>query len=442
LTQKISRRQVLAGILLSSTSAFAGAALAGPPKTSSWPKPRSHKIRLDAAGSVDEISKASQLSGKVGFVVADAKTGEILESFNPTLSLPPASVAKTVTTLYGLEALGKTYTFRTQILATGPVQNGRLEGDLYLIGGGEPTLDTDALGTLAKQLKDAGLREISGQTYVYAKALPYQKSIDPAQPAYLGYNPSLSGINLNYNRVFFQWKRRSGGYDITMDARGRKFRPRVEMATMKVVERRSPVFTVTTSRNMDQWTVSKRALGRKGGRWLPVRRPDYYAGEVFQNIASSYGIVLPPFKIATKVPEGTVLASWSSKELQEVLRRMLKYSTNLTAEAVGVSASLKRGGNPQTLRASGKLMTNWMRATTGAKRANFVDHSGLEEGSRISPSDMVKVLSYSGWDGSLHRLVKKIKLHDAKGRPIKNSPIKVHAKTGTLNFVSALAGFI
>jgi len=316
---------------MSSTSVIFAPAFAGPPKTSIWPKPRSQKVRIDAAGSVDEIIKASKLSGKVGFVVADAKTGEILESFNPQLSLPPASVAKTVTTLYGLEALGVAYKFQTRILATGPIENGRLNGDLYLVGGGDPTLDTDALGVLAKQLKEAGLREISGNTYVYAKAIPYQKSIDPAQPVYLGYNPSLSGINLNFNRVFFQWKRRKGGYDITMDARGLKFRPRVAMATMEVVERRSPVFTVTSSRNMDQWTVSKRALGRKGGRWLPVRRPDYYAGEVLQSISRSYGIDLPAFKIATSVPEGAVLASWSSKKLEEVLRSMLKYSTNLTA---------------------------------------------------------------------------------------------------------------
>ncbi len=436
--KQFSRRQILAGLLVSAASG----ALAGAPNRSIRPKARVKRIALLAAGPVEPIIQAAGLSGKVGFVVADAQSGEVLESRNPLLTFPPASVTKTATTLYGLKTLGNSYRFNTRIIVTGPLKDGKIKGDLYLAGGGDPTLDTDALADMAKQLKAAGVEEVTGRTYVYSAALPYQKAIDPSQPVYLGYDPSLSGLNLNYNRVFFQWTRQKSGYQITMDARALKFRPRVAMASMKVVNRRTPVFTLETGATSDSWTVAKRALGRKGGRWLPVRRPEYYAADVFRTLARSYGIVLPPFKTARTLPDGTVLADWKSDNLPEVLRKMLKYSTNLTAEAVGLTASYHRGASPATLRASAKIMTAWIKETSGARHVRFVDHSGLGDENRASTSDMVKILKSSGWDGPLHQLMKDIKLHDKNGRPLKKQKINVRAKTGTLNFVSALAGYI
>jgi D-alanyl-D-alanine carboxypeptidase/D-alanyl-D-alanine-endopeptidase (penicillin-binding protein 4) len=55
---------------------------------------------------------------------------------------------------------------------------------------------------------------------------------------------------------------------------------------------------------------------------------------------------------------------------------------------------------------------------------------------------MVSALVRQGPNGSLAHLLKPIALRDANGRVIKGHPIKVHAKTGTLNFVSALAGYV
>ncbi len=46
-----------------------------------------------------------------------------------------------------------------------------------------------------------------------------------------GYNPAVSGLNLNFNRVYFEWKRAQGGYQLGMDARGAKERPRAYTVT-------------------------------------------------------------------------------------------------------------------------------------------------------------------------------------------------------------------
>jgi serine-type D-Ala-D-Ala carboxypeptidase/endopeptidase (penicillin-binding protein 4) len=111
--------------------------------------------------------------------VADAETGEMLEVFNALYPLPPASVAKAVTTAYGLDRLGPGYRFQTRLVADGTITDGRIEGDLWLVGGGDPILDTDALGAMARELVDSGIRQVTGAFRVSTDALPAIDQIDP-----------------------------------------------------------------------------------------------------------------------------------------------------------------------------------------------------------------------------------------------------------------------
>jgi D-alanyl-D-alanine carboxypeptidase/D-alanyl-D-alanine-endopeptidase (penicillin-binding protein 4) len=432
----ISRRFFLGGV----AALTAGAARSEAPLTSPRPVPRLNTISRQAAGNIGDLIAQAQLSGKVGCVVANAQTGEVLGSHNPLLPLPPASVAKAVTAVYGLDALGAEHRFTTRLIASGPLANGRLDGDLVLAGGGDPELDTNALGDMARELKAAGLREVTGRFLVYAGALPYQKMIDPDQPDHLGYNPSVSGVNLNFNRVHFQWTKSGAGWAVSMDARTDRFRPDVTMARMRVVNRSSPVYTYDQEGDIDSWTVASGALGNNGSRWLPVRRPDLYAGEVFQTLARAHGIVLKPAESVARLPGGTVLVEHRSAQLADITRGMLLHSTNLTAEAIGLSASIARGESPRSLEASAKEMNRWMQRGLGAKRPQLTDHSGLSDDSRITARDMTEMLTRLGAGSALHGLMKVVEPLDAKGNGAPGYSIR--AKTGTLNFVSSLAGYI
>ncbi|MCE8458525.1 D-alanyl-D-alanine carboxypeptidase, partial [Rhodovulum sulfidophilum] len=111
-------------------------------------------------------------------------------------------------------------------------------------------------------------------------------------------------------------------------------------------------------------------------------------------------------------------------------------------EAVGLAATIARGGQPKDLAQSGQAMTEWMAARMGAQKARFVDHSGLGDASRLSPLELVRTLAIAAPEGQLRPLLKDVPLRDASGRPMRAHPVKVEAKTGTLNFVSALAGYI
>ncbi|MBV1865075.1 MAG: D-alanyl-D-alanine carboxypeptidase/D-alanyl-D-alanine-endopeptidase [Rhodobacteraceae bacterium] len=440
----LTRRALIAGMMTSAAlPAFAGA-----PLKSLRPVPRPAGVSAKSIKqrheqpALDRILREAKLSGKMSVVVADATSGKVLESHGAKTSLPPASVAKAITSLYTLDSLGGEHRFATRIIGTGPVVNGVLKGDILLVGGGDPHLDSDGLGTLAAQLKARGIKRITGKFGVYDRALPYQRVIDPGQPDHVGYNPAISGLNLNFNRVYFEWKRSTEGYSVTMDARGELYRPLVRSIKMTVVNRKSPLFTYKQGKNSENWTVAQTALGKGGGRWLPVRDTGHYAGEVFRALAARHGLTLPRGSEITTTPSGTVLAQGDGGRVWAVLRAMLKYSTNLTAEVSGLSATQARGAKASTLVGSARVMTAWAQGAYGIKGAKFVDHSGLGDKTRISAGQMTDVLVKTGWNGALRPLLKDIRLVNSKGKRAPIKGVSVVAKTGTLNFASALSGYI
>lgn len=433
-------RRVFLGSALSFIAARA--VLADAPLTSLRPLVRGADAPKAVVREADALVKASKVTGRVAFSVANAKTGARLEGMNANVAIAPASVTKAITALYALNVLGSDHRFSTRLIATGDVSDGVVQGDLILAGGGDPTLDTNALAEMAAQLKAAGIREVRGRFLVYDGALPRVKTIDKDQPEHVGYSPAISGIALNYNRVHFEWRRASGKYSVTMEARSTKYRPAVATAKMRIVDQSSPVYTFTDRGGVDNWTVARGALGGGGARWLPVRKPALYAADVFVTLAGSNGIRLKAAKVVDRLPSGATVATHQSALLREILRDMLKYSTNLTAEMVGMAATAKRRGKPSGLKASAKEMNNWTRSALGVSGMKLVDHSGLGAANRVTADAMVGALVKAFSSDVLRPILKEIPLRDDERKAINNATIEIRAKTGTLNFVSGLGGYM
>jgi len=437
--RRVSRRFVLGGAL----GALAFDAWAEAPERSLRPLARPAPVAARPRGSAGplpaELIRSANLGGRVGYVVADARTGQVLDAIGGDLAMPPASTMKIITSLYALEHLGADHRFATRLVATGPLRGSRINGDLVLAGGGDPVLSTDALGDMATALRRAGVGGASGRFLVWGGALPFLPAIDRSQPEWLGYNPAVSGLNLNFNRVNFVWKRSGHDYALAMDARDRRFAPPVYSARIRAVERERPVYDRAERGGVEEWTVARRALGSGGSRWLPVRRPDLYAGDVFQTLARAEGVPLPAPQAIAALPGGTVLVDHRSEPLRPVLRDMMRYSTNMTAEAVGMAASTRLGAASHL--GSARAMSDWIGRAAGLSGARLVDHSGLGAASRLSAADMVSVLVRLGPQAGLRGLMKPVVLKDAGGGRAAGALPKVDAKTGTLNFVSALAGY-
>ena len=441
--KSVSRRAFLGGAM----SAVASVALADAPLRSLRPVARDNAA-IDPASRVSPLARTTtaemiaeaNLGGTVGFVVADMRTGTVLENTDGAVSLPPASVAKAVTALYALDRLGPAHQFQTRIIANGVISDGILNGNLILAGGGDPILSTDHLADMAAQLKETGLREVRGKFQVWGGALPYINEIEPGQLDYLSYNPALSGLNLNFNRVHFEWTRSGGDYRVTMEARSERYRPGVGMARMRVVGGSGPVFAYADGGGYDDWSVARSALADGGARWLPVRKPALYAGDVFATLARAQEIALAAPEVIDDLPDGDVLVTYGSDALRDVLHDMLEYSTNLTAEVAGLAATQADGNGVATHAGSARAMGRWLAEKHGA-RADFADHSGLSDASRISALEMVQVL-VSRASGPLRPILKDIAMVDEERNVLPDHPATVVAKTGTLNFVSCLAGYV
>ena len=87
-------------------------------------------------------------------------------------------------------------------------------------------------------------------------------------------------------------------------------------------------------------------------------------------------------------------------------------------------------------------MSRWARTELGMSGAKLVDHSGLGEKSRLSARAMAQALARVHDTRALRPILKDIDLKNEDGTPNRHHPVKVQAKTGTLYFVSSLAGYM
>jgi len=121
----------------------------------------------------EQFSKDTQLQyGLSSLTVLNAQSGEVIFSANGNIGLPPASTLKTVTSITAFNLLGKDFTWQTGLAYTGSIApDGTLEGDIILIGSGDPTLGSTRYSQSApkqlferwlKAIRQAGIKRING----------------------------------------------------------------------------------------------------------------------------------------------------------------------------------------------------------------------------------------------------------------------------------------
>ncbi|MBM3604910.1 MAG: peptidase S13 [Alphaproteobacteria bacterium] len=368
------------------------------------------------------IVARSALPGHVAYALA-GPTEAHLALGKSMMPIAPASTMKAITALYALDRLGPGHRFVTRLIRTDDM--------LILAGGGDPVLSTDDLARLAADLAATG-QPVPARFAVWPGALPQLPQITPEQADHLAYNPSISGMILNFNRVHLGWARVGVDHQLSVEARAALHSPRAFTVTAMPGNHRD-LFTYREDGAQEHWTVSRSAMNRSGSRWLPVRLPALYAGDVFQTLCRAKGVALPAPEVIEHLPKGREVGHHRSPPLELLVRDMLLYSTNVTAEAIGLAAS-----GAADLEASGRAMQNWLGDL--GKGMRLADHSGLSGGSRTTAYGMTRVLAGPGRDLGLARLLRHSPLSEDLGRT--DAPHHVKGKTGTLNFVSNLTGYV
>jgi serine-type D-Ala-D-Ala carboxypeptidase/endopeptidase (penicillin-binding protein 4) len=154
----------------------------------------------------------------VGICVEDIATGQRLAAHNPDLALAPASNTKILTTAAALGILGNEFRFQTELQMDGEIRNDTLFGNIFLKGGGDPTLGSPTangvlqmpllLDDLSMKVKNLGIKHVKGQ--IVGDGTAFESGTVGEKWLYedLGnyYGAGVSGLNLNENLYYLRFQ--------------------------------------------------------------------------------------------------------------------------------------------------------------------------------------------------------------------------------------------
>jgi serine-type D-Ala-D-Ala carboxypeptidase/endopeptidase (penicillin-binding protein 4) len=336
------------------------------------------------------ISKALASHGLggpgTGVAVADLATGEVIYRRNGWRPLLPASTEKLFTTVGALTTLRPDFRFATTVVGAGTRVGATWNGDLYLVGSGDPTFSSVDVEALAAQIRARGILRVSGR--IRGDETIFDASrFGPWPPRYIGVeSPPLSGLALDRDVD-------ASGHDVVSPAR----------AAARAL---------------------RRALAHAGVH-VGVR-----------------------FVAGGRAPKGAlVLARTQSEPLWRIVRFMDRHSDNFTAEMVAKAMGAYAGGSGTTQRGmhvAGEVTAPML--GDDATLVHLADGSGLSHANRTTASALARLLAAGAADAAIAKpLAGALSVAGANGTLVHRLPAlrgRVLGKSGTLDGVSALAGYV
>lgn len=312
--------------------------------------------------------------------VAIALDGERLYRHDDWVRRPPASNEKLLLSMTLLKRFSPGTTIATRVLATEPVgADGVLDGDLWIVGHGDPEVGARDMAELARALVRDGVERIRGR---------------------------VAGATGPFARDWW-----APGW--------RDYFPRVYIALPTA--------------------LTFRANERAGGRH--VTDPERLAARALTKKLEARGIEVSGKAHSGKAPGGLVaLASIDSDPLTDIMRRMNVVSSNFRAEVLGKMLGAQQLGAPGTI-AKGARAIEGFAAAQGV-RVQAHDASGLSYDNRVSARGMLAMLraaERAPWGDTLRQTLPQGGEGTLEDRL---ETVTVRAKTGTLIEVSALSGWV
>jgi serine-type D-Ala-D-Ala carboxypeptidase/endopeptidase (penicillin-binding protein 4) len=422
--------------------------------------------RLDRlAATVDALLASPTFSrATVGVVVQSLDTGETLYSRNGRTWLVPASTMKVLTTVAAASRLGWDYRFETRLVATGPIVKGVLDGDLIVVGTGDPTINrrhptrVDSFDRWARALKALGIVRVNGHvigddSLVESPGWGIGWAWDDLVE---DYGAAVSALQYNENVA-----------TVTM---GPGITPGAPPVVYLSPSNHGLLVDVQATTSAEGTTPSLAVARQPGTRFLEVRgrapwgstplsttvsvaNPTlFFTGELRQALLR-HGIAVDGTAVdidqesdRARASEGTTLLIDQSAPLREIATEMLAWSINLYAESL--VAALDRT-IPAGLTGGVAALRSTLEAL-GVPPDGYTtrDGSGLSRNDYASAETLVAVLAAAWRDPSLRAgLLEVLPVTGGPGmleRRLTGTPAagRVHAKSGSMSNVRGLTGIV
>jgi len=360
----------------------------------------------------------------------------------------PASVLKLVVAATALDELGPYFRYSTLLAARGAVDSGgTLPGDLWLVGSGDPSLRSKDLRAGVASLWSAGLRHVEGGIAVDASAIG-GREINPhwdPDDANEDFQAPVSGISLDGDTVEF---------DVTGSGPGQAAQVRIVppsddvWASGSIASGSGDSVVIAATQTPNAFALGGEIpQGVTEKFWVPVHDMPRYAGAVLARILAAAGITTGAPPSVAKVPFDSI-ALWDhrSAPLRVLERHMLFASDNHYAEQLLRTVGLEDGASANT--PGGIAVERAFLSERGipTPELHLVDGSGLAPANRIAASTLAGVLADAQNRGGGASLYELLPLGGRQGTlsdyDFTTALGRVRAKTGHLDDVAALAGYV
>ncbi len=442
------------------TLTFAAQAHAQAPVPVATPKPAAPRadpaeaaLQAKLAALIEKSGLGGGLAGGIGAVVADVATGKRLYTLNPEVPRNPASNMKVLTAATALTELGPEYRLRTTVSGA-PDPHGHVPS-LLVRGEGDPSLSYADLLDVARRLLDAGVHEVDeiviDGSYFDAQILPPAFEQQPKEIA--AFRAAVAAVSVDRNAYTL---RLLPGAEADAPAQASLHCPDhfALDAQLTTSAGGAPKVSAEQTPRGDQLALVVRGSVPMGSRNIGYERrvesPLAYAGHCMRAALRTHGIAGAQAVRVGKLEDAPpLLVTHESAPLSVLLQRVGKYSDNFVAEMLLKVIGARASGAPGSSRA-GVARGEALLAKLGVAKegVQLVNGSGLFEGGSLSPNALVALLLYAQREPSIRaEYLSQLAIAGKDGtlatRLVELKPARVvRAKTGTLDGVVALTGYV
>ena len=383
----------------------------------------------------------------IGYLLVEIDTGRPMAAWQADHPFVPGSVLKLATGLMAWHVLGVDFRFTTRLW--------QKDDALYLQGSGDPVLDAVDLRAFAQALGAARPQARWHHFYIDTAAIVPAAQISDRQPVAADYNPGFGALNVDFNRLAVSrvtdqaasaWQVRSLADNLTVPVDWVAVTP-----SPMPLPAGAPFVPVEIGKAppVDNWwfvpSLSASGASAKDTFFLPVKQADLMTARIFRTIAGGMGIVLPEPQNGNVPKDADLLATHVSPALPELLQGLLRYSNNLSAELIGLTAAGKTAGHSLDIVAAADRQAKWLAKElpkTGWTDFRMKNFSGLDGDNRNTPQQMAAIVKAIGMDAALAASLPDLALPGERDAIKTAAGWRITGKSGTMDYAAGLAGLI